>query len=168
MPLQLPPQQPIPQQLLQQPSQLPNLDPMAYAPIAKLDNFTGKEDDTQVWLNDVKKAITANGWNDGRAMQAILYFLKDTANSWYQSLVNKPQDFNAFKTEFLRYFSNNNSINCLVNTFTTIKQGETEAVTTYLGRFHQNLHQIQAIDANYFTAPQILNQFIHGLHSSIL
>ncbi|KAG9304406.1 hypothetical protein G9A89_019968 [Geosiphon pyriformis] len=111
--------------------QPPNLDPMAYVPIAKLDNFTGKEDNTQ-------------------------------------SLVNKPQDFNAFKAEFLKYFSNNNSINCLVNTFTTMKQGEMEAVTTYLGCFYQNLHQIQAIDTNYFTAPQILNQFIHGLHSSIL
>ncbi|KAG9295460.1 hypothetical protein G9A89_013489 [Geosiphon pyriformis] len=49
-----------------------------------------------------------------------------------------------------------------------MKQGETKVVTTYLGRFHQNLHQIQAIDANYFTALQILNQFIHGLRSSIL
>ncbi|KAG9295461.1 hypothetical protein G9A89_013490 [Geosiphon pyriformis] len=44
--LQLPPQQPVQQQLLQQPPQPPNLDPMAYAPIAKLDNFTGKENDT--------------------------------------------------------------------------------------------------------------------------
>ncbi|KAG9306104.1 hypothetical protein G9A89_016008 [Geosiphon pyriformis] len=112
---------------------------MAYAPIAKLDNFTDEKNNAQ-----------------------------DTANSWYQSLVNKPQDFNAFKVEFLRYFSNNNSINCLVNTFTTMKQGETEVVTTYLGRFHQNLCQIQAIDANYFTASQILNQFIRGLRSSIL
>ncbi|KAG9290492.1 hypothetical protein G9A89_002467 [Geosiphon pyriformis] len=131
-PPQVPPQQPLPlQQPLQQSSQPPNLDPMAYAPIAKLDNFTSEEDDTQ-------------------------------------SLINKPQDFDAFKMEFLRYFSNNNSINCLVNMFTTMKQGETEAVTTYLGCFHQNLHQIQAIDANYFTAPQILNQFICGLCSSIL
>ncbi|KAG9289712.1 hypothetical protein G9A89_014447 [Geosiphon pyriformis] len=141
---------------------------MAYAPIAKLDNFTGEENNIQIWLNDIEKAITANRWNNARAMQAIPYFLKDTANSWYQSLVNKPQDFNAFKAEFLRYFSNNNSINCLVNTFTTMKQEETKAVTTYLGCFYQNLHQIQAIDANYFTAPQILNQFICGLHSSIL
>ncbi|KAG9287540.1 hypothetical protein G9A89_019601 [Geosiphon pyriformis] len=101
-------------------------------------------------------------------MQTIFYFLKNTANLWYQSLINKPQDFNAFKVEFLRYFSNNNSINCLVNIFTTMKQRETEAVTTYLECFYQNLCQIQAIDANYFTAPQILNQFIHGLCSSIL
>ncbi|KAG9305917.1 hypothetical protein G9A89_016570 [Geosiphon pyriformis] len=49
-----------------------------------------------------------------------------------------------------------------------MKQGETEAVTTYLECFYQNLCQIQAIDANYFTAPQILNQFIYGLCSSIL
>ncbi|KAG9292953.1 hypothetical protein G9A89_016315 [Geosiphon pyriformis] len=120
-------------------SQQPNLDPMAYAPIAKLDNFTSEEDNTQ-----------------------------NTANLWYQSLINKSQDFNAFKMEFLRYFSNNNSINHLVNTFTTMKQGETEAVTTYLGHFYRNLRQIQAIDTNYFTVPQILNQFIYGLHSNIV
>ncbi|KAG9287814.1 hypothetical protein G9A89_017409 [Geosiphon pyriformis] len=120
------------QQPLQLPLQQPNLDPMAYAPIAKLDNFT------------------------------------DTTNSWYQSLVAKPQTFNEFKTEFLRYFSNNNSINYLINTFTTIKQEDTEAVTTYLGCFHRNLHQIQAIQADYFTVPQILNQFIRRLHSNIL
>ncbi|KAG9306528.1 hypothetical protein G9A89_004725 [Geosiphon pyriformis] len=63
---------------------------------------------------------------------------------------------------------NNNSINRLANTFTTIKQGENKAVTTYLECFHRNLHQIQAIQTNYFTAPQILNQFIRGLCSSIL
>ncbi|KAG9298978.1 hypothetical protein G9A89_020291 [Geosiphon pyriformis] len=140
-PLQLPSQQPEQQQLLQQPPQPPNLDPMTYAPIAKLDNFTGEEDDAQVWLNDVEKAIAANGWNNAQAIQAIPYFFKDTADFWYQSLVNKPQDFNVFKAEFLKYFSNNNSINRLVNIFTTMKQGETEA---------------------------ILNQFICGLHSSIL
>ncbi|KAG9296031.1 hypothetical protein G9A89_011883 [Geosiphon pyriformis] len=48
------------------------------------------------------------------------------------------------------------------------QQGENEAVTTYLGCFHRNLHQIQAIQTDYFTAPQILNQFIRGLYSSIL
>ncbi|KAG9289362.1 hypothetical protein G9A89_007923 [Geosiphon pyriformis] len=86
---------------------------MAYALIAKLEKFTSEKDNAQVWLNDVKKVIAANGWNDTRAMQAIPYFLQNTANSWYQSLVNKLQDFNAFKIEFLRYFSNNNSINRL-------------------------------------------------------
>ncbi|KAG9296003.1 hypothetical protein G9A89_011855 [Geosiphon pyriformis] len=54
------------------------------------------------------------------------------------------------------------------NTFTTIKQGENEAVTIYLGCFHKNLCQIQAIQNDYFIAPQILNQFIRGLCSSIL
>ncbi|KAG9303070.1 hypothetical protein G9A89_000550 [Geosiphon pyriformis] len=66
-------------------------------------------------------------------------------DTWYQSLAVKPQTFNNFKTEFVRYFSNNNSINKLANLFTTIKQGDTEAVTTYLGCFHRNLRQIQAI-----------------------
>ncbi|KAG9294717.1 hypothetical protein G9A89_008196 [Geosiphon pyriformis] len=124
---------------------------MAYVLIAKLKKFTGEKNDAQVWLNDVEKAIATNRWNNARAI-----------------LVNKLQDFNAFKIEFLKYFSNNNSINRLANTFTTIKQGENKAVTTYLGCFHRNLHQIQAINTNYFTVAQILNQFICRLCSSIL
>ncbi|KAG9294959.1 hypothetical protein G9A89_017753 [Geosiphon pyriformis] len=67
------------QQIQQQPQ--PNLDLMAYTPIAKLKKFTSKEDNAQVWLNNVEKAIAANGWNDVKAMQAIPYFLQDTANS---------------------------------------------------------------------------------------
>ncbi|KAG9303396.1 hypothetical protein G9A89_013722 [Geosiphon pyriformis] len=63
-PFQLPPQQPVQQQPLQQPPQQSNLDPMAYTPIAKLDNFTSKEDNVQVWLNDIKKTITVNRWNN--------------------------------------------------------------------------------------------------------
>ncbi|KAG9300873.1 hypothetical protein G9A89_015329 [Geosiphon pyriformis] len=133
------------QQPLQQPPQQLNVNQMAYAPITKLENFTSKEDDTQAWINDVFKAIIANNWDDTRALQMIPYFLKETAN-----------------------FCNNNSINCLANTFTTIKQNNTETVTTYLGRFYRILCQIQAIDAVYFTEPQIFNQFIRGLRSSIL
>ncbi|KAG9299188.1 hypothetical protein G9A89_013836 [Geosiphon pyriformis] len=123
-------QQQQPQLLSQQNQQQPQQQPMAYAPIAKIKKFTSEENNAQIWLNNMEKAIE-------------------------------------FKTAFLGYFSNNNSINCLANTFTIIKQGETEAVTTYLGCFHRNLHQIQAIQADYFTVPQILNQFIRGLHSSL-
>ncbi|KAG9303491.1 hypothetical protein G9A89_018387 [Geosiphon pyriformis] len=155
LPSVLPQQQ---QQLL-----LPQQQQMAYAPITKLDKFNDEEDNVQVWLNDIVKAITANNWDNTRAIQVISYFLQDTADAWYQSLAVKPQNFNGFKTEFLWYFSNNNSINKLTNIFTTIRQGDTEAVTTYLGCFHRNLCQIQAIQANYFTVPQILNQFIRGL-----
>ncbi|KAG9289975.1 hypothetical protein G9A89_010281, partial [Geosiphon pyriformis] len=99
---------------------------------------------------------------------AIPYFFKEIANSWYQSLATRSQTFQQFKTVFLRYFSNNNSINRLTNTFTTIKQNNTEAVTTYLGYFHRVLCQIQAINTMYFTELQIFNQFICSLHSSIL
>ncbi|KAG9295447.1 hypothetical protein G9A89_013476 [Geosiphon pyriformis] len=112
---------------------------MAYAPITKIEKFTSEKNDAQ-----------------------------DTTDSWYQSLAIKPQTFQKFKTAFLGYFSNNNSINYLANAFTTIKQGETKAVTTYLRCFHRNLHQIQAIQTDYFIVPQILNQFIHGLCSSLL
>ncbi|KAG9295121.1 hypothetical protein G9A89_006102 [Geosiphon pyriformis] len=74
---------------------------MAYAPITKLEKFTGEENNTQIWLNDVTKTITANNWDDTRALQAIPYFLQDTTNSWYQSLINKLVIFDAFKTEGL-------------------------------------------------------------------
>ncbi|KAG9301405.1 hypothetical protein G9A89_018077 [Geosiphon pyriformis] len=166
-------QQPIssqqqPQQLQQPPQQQQQvIAPIAYTLIAKLEKFTGKENNAQVWLNNVAKTIIANNWDNARALQAIPYFLQDTANLWYQSLINKSITFNVFKIEFLRYFNNNNSINCLANTFTNIKQEKTEAVTTYLEHFHRNLCQIQAINANYFTVPQILNQFICELCNSI-
>ncbi|KAG9291462.1 hypothetical protein G9A89_021881 [Geosiphon pyriformis] len=59
-PLQSPlqPQQPL-QQPLQQPQQQLQpiyqqlIRPMAYAPIAKLKKFTGKENNAQVWLNNI-------------------------------------------------------------------------------------------------------------------
>ncbi|KAG9288234.1 hypothetical protein G9A89_021265 [Geosiphon pyriformis] len=62
---------------------------MIYALIAKLEKFTGKEDNIQIWLNNIKKAIMANRWNDVRALQTIPYFLQDTADLWYQSLAVK-------------------------------------------------------------------------------
>ncbi|KAG9302677.1 hypothetical protein G9A89_007381 [Geosiphon pyriformis] len=49
-----------------------------------------------------------------------------------------------------------------------ISTQETEAVTTYLGYFYRNLHQIQAINTNYFIIAQILIQFIYGLCSTNL
>ncbi|KAG9294680.1 hypothetical protein G9A89_008159 [Geosiphon pyriformis] len=131
--------------IIQQPQ--PNLDPMAYAPIAKLKKFTSEEDNTQLM-----DRIMSEPCKPSHIFSRILPI----------------HDFNAFKIEFLRYFSNNNSINRLANTFTTIKQGENKAVTTYLECFYRNLHQIQAINTNYFTVVQILNQFIHRLCSSIL
>ncbi|KAG9287506.1 hypothetical protein G9A89_023878 [Geosiphon pyriformis] len=74
-----------------------------------------------------------------------------TANLWYQSLANKPQDFNTFKLAFLQYFSNNNSINRLANTFTTVKTGENEA--------HPPMHpadlQVTVINARDFEAAKL-------------
>ncbi|KAG9297008.1 hypothetical protein G9A89_008594 [Geosiphon pyriformis] len=69
------------QQLLQQSQQQLNVNQMAYASITKLENFTNKEDDAQAWINDVSKVIITNNWDNTRALQAISYFLKKTANS---------------------------------------------------------------------------------------
>ncbi|KAG9291009.1 hypothetical protein G9A89_012881 [Geosiphon pyriformis] len=143
-PIQIPNQQnqqpsPVPSQQQQLPPQ--QQQQITYAPIAKLDKFTGEEDDAQ-------------------PLQPIDEIMPEPCKPYL--IFSRIQQIHDIKV------CNNNSINKLANTFTTIKQGETEAVTTYLGCFHRNLRQIQAIDANYFTAPQILNQFICSLCSSIL
>ncbi|KAG9290648.1 hypothetical protein G9A89_011611 [Geosiphon pyriformis] len=95
---------------------------MAYRDIAKLEKFSGEEDNAYSWIADAEKAITANGWNNDRTIQALLI----------------------------------------------IKQKDHEAVTTYLGQFNQILHQILAIERDYYTMTQVLNQFIKELQSSIL
>ncbi|KAG9294256.1 hypothetical protein G9A89_021615 [Geosiphon pyriformis] len=119
------------------------------------------KDNAYSWIADAKKAITAN-------VQALLFFLTGTANSWYQSLAEKPTSFTEFKLAFLQYFCNSNMLIRLQNQFSIIKQKDHEAVTTYLGRFNQILHQILAIKRDYYTMVQVLNQFIKGLQSSIL
>ncbi|KAG9291599.1 hypothetical protein G9A89_022018 [Geosiphon pyriformis] len=122
---------------------------MAYQDIAKLEKFSGEEDNAYSWIADAKKTITANGWNDDHTVQALLFFLTRTANSWYQSLVEKPTSFTEFKLAFLQYFYH-------------------EAVTTYLRQFNQILYQILAIKRDYYIMAQVLNQFIKELQSSIL
>ncbi|KAG9302628.1 hypothetical protein G9A89_007332 [Geosiphon pyriformis] len=44
---------------------------MAYQDIAKLEKFLGEEDNTYLWIAKAEKAITANNWDDNRAIQAI-------------------------------------------------------------------------------------------------
>ncbi|KAG9286943.1 hypothetical protein G9A89_001181 [Geosiphon pyriformis] len=52
---------------------------------------------------------------------------------------------------FLQYFNNNNSINCLANTFTTIKQGENEA---YICPIHPADLQATVTNARDFEAAE--------------
>ncbi|KAG9289635.1 hypothetical protein G9A89_014370 [Geosiphon pyriformis] len=106
--------------------------------IARLTDFSREEEETDMhtWLREAQKAIQANNWNDQRAIQTLLFFLKDTADSWYQSLETKPTSFAEFKNALLKYFNNPNAI--------------------------------EAIEQGYYTDPQVLNQFIKGLKSSIL
>ncbi|KAG9297553.1 hypothetical protein G9A89_007628, partial [Geosiphon pyriformis] len=111
---------------------------------------------------------TANNWNDQRAIQTLPFFLKGTADSWYQSLETKPTSFAEFKNALLEYFSDPNAVIQLQNEFNTIKQNTGETVTQYLARFNRIRRQIEAIEQGYYTDPQVLNQFIKGLKSSIL
>ncbi|KAG9299805.1 hypothetical protein G9A89_013165 [Geosiphon pyriformis] len=138
--------------------------------IARLTDFSGEEEETDMhtWLREAQKAIQTNNWNDQRAIQTLLFFLKGTANLWYQSLETKPTSFAEFKNALLKYFSDPNAIIQLQNEFNTIKQNTGETVTQYLARFNQIRRQIEAIEQRYYTDPQVLNQFIRELKSSIL
>ncbi|KAG9290294.1 hypothetical protein G9A89_022270 [Geosiphon pyriformis] len=108
--------------------------------IARLTDFSGEEEETDVhtWLREAQKAIQTNNWNDQRAIQTLPFFLKGTANS-----------FAEFKNALLEYFSDPNAVIQLQNEFNTIKQNT-------------------VIEQEYYTDPQVLNQFIRGLKSSIL
>ncbi|KAG9307605.1 hypothetical protein G9A89_023170 [Geosiphon pyriformis] len=138
--------------------------------IARLTDFSGEEEemDVHTWLREAQKAIQANNWNDQRAIQTLPFFLKSTADSWYQSLETKPTSFAEFKNALLEYFSDPNAVIQLQNKFNTIKQNTSETVTQYLARFNRIRRQIEAIEQGYYTDSQVLNQFIRGLKSSIL
>ncbi|KAG9288412.1 hypothetical protein G9A89_015618 [Geosiphon pyriformis] len=83
-------------------------------------------------------------------------------------LETKPTSFAKFKNALLEYFSDPNAIIQLQNEFNIIKQNTSKTVTQYLARFNRIRHQIEAIEQGYYTDPQVLNQFIRGLKSSIL
>ncbi|KAG9288718.1 hypothetical protein G9A89_004337 [Geosiphon pyriformis] len=106
---------------------------MAYQDIAKLEKFSGEEDNAYIWIMEAKKTITVNNWNDDRAIQVLSFFLTRIANLWYQSLAEKPTDFATFKFAFLQYFCDSNTLIKLQNQFSIIKQKDHETVTTYLG-----------------------------------
>ncbi|KAG9295056.1 hypothetical protein G9A89_017850 [Geosiphon pyriformis] len=115
--------------------------------IARLTDFSEEEKETDVhtWLREAQKAIQANNWNDQKAIQTLPFFLKSTANS-----------------------CDPNAVIQLQNEFNTIKQNTDETVTQYLARFNRIHRQIEVIEQGYYTDPQVLNQFIRGLKSSIL
>ncbi|KAG9304066.1 hypothetical protein G9A89_005976 [Geosiphon pyriformis] len=111
-----------------------NGNEMTTSYIARLTDFSGEEEemDMHTWLREAQKAIQANNWNNQRAIQTLPFFLKDTANSWYQSLETKPTSFTEFKNALLEYFSDPNAVIQLQNEFNTIKQNTGETVTQYL------------------------------------
>ncbi|KAG9306996.1 hypothetical protein G9A89_003047 [Geosiphon pyriformis] len=79
--------------------------------ITKISEFNGEDIETspQEWLNQVTKAGDANGWNAARMLRTIPYFLKETADEWFENLTTPFNDWTAFKTAFLEQFTNNNT-----------------------------------------------------------
>ncbi|KAG9304830.1 hypothetical protein G9A89_016860 [Geosiphon pyriformis] len=115
-----------------------NNDEIATSYITQLTNFSGEEEETDMhtWFREAQKVIQANNWNNQRAIQTLFFFLKGTADSWYQSLETKLTSFAEFKDTLLEYFSNPNAIIQLQNKFNTIKQSTSETVTQYLAQFN--------------------------------
>ncbi|KAG9303813.1 hypothetical protein G9A89_018710 [Geosiphon pyriformis] len=132
-----------------------NKEEMTTAYIAKIPEFTGKDNDTspQEWLDKVQKARDANG----------------TAGKWFENLEELFENWQAFKDAFLQQFTNNNTSITLKNRFCNIKQETSESVMTYLGRFNKLLRQIRQLETNnYYFDAQILDQFIAGLKNKLI
>ncbi|KAG9299106.1 hypothetical protein G9A89_020419 [Geosiphon pyriformis] len=148
-----------------------NKKEMTTAYIAKISEFTGKNNDTspQKWLNKVQKAEDPNGWNTAKMLKAIPYFLQRTAKEWFENLEEPFENWQAFKNAFLQQFTDNNTSITLQNCFHNIKQETSKTVITYLGRFNKLLQQIQQLKTNeYYFNAQILDQFIAELKNKLI
>ncbi|KAG9295491.1 hypothetical protein G9A89_013520 [Geosiphon pyriformis] len=144
---------------------------MATAYIAKIPEFTGKDNNTspQEWLDKVQKARDTNGWTAARMLKAIPYFLQRTAGEWFENLEEPFENWQAFKNAFLQQFTNNNTSITLHNHFYNIKQKTSETIMTYLKRFNKLLQRIQQLETNkYYSDAQILDQFIAGLKNKLI
>ncbi|KAG9299051.1 hypothetical protein G9A89_020364 [Geosiphon pyriformis] len=139
--------------------------------ITKIPEFNGKdiEISLQEWLDQVTKAGDANGWNAARMLRTIPYFLKGTAEEWFENLATLFNDWNAFKAVFLEQFTDNNTSITFRNRFQNIKQEPSESVMTYIGKFNKLLRQIRQLETNdYYSDAQILDQFITGLKDKLI
>ncbi|KAG9300545.1 hypothetical protein G9A89_002423 [Geosiphon pyriformis] len=139
--------------------------------IAKIPEFNGEDIKTslQEWLDQVTKAGDANGWNAARMLRTILYFLKRTADEWFENLTTPFNDWTAFKTAFLEQFTNNNTSITLQNHFHNIKQELSKSVMTYIGKFNKLFRRIRQLETNdYYSNAQILDQFIAGLKDKLI
>ncbi|KAG9290382.1 hypothetical protein G9A89_007113 [Geosiphon pyriformis] len=139
--------------------------------IAKIPEFNGEDIETspQEWLDQVTKAEDANGWNTARMLRTILYFLKGTAEEWFENLATPFNDWNAFKAAFLEQFTDNNTSITLRNHFRNIKQEPSKSVMTYIGKFNKLLRWIHQLETNnYYSDAQILDQFIAGLKDKLI
>ncbi|KAG9293020.1 hypothetical protein G9A89_016382 [Geosiphon pyriformis] len=123
--------------------------------IAKIPDFNGE---------DIETTGDANGWNATRMLRTIPYFLKGTAEEWFENLATPFNDWNAFKAAFLEQFTNNNTSITLHNRFRNIKQELSESIMTYIEKFNKLLRRIRQLETNnYYSNAQILDQFIAGL-----
>ena len=138
--------------------------------IAKIRSFSGDEEDEdpQQWIEDLEKAINANGWNQKRALSIIPFYLKGTANEWYNEFENAPETVEDFTTQFMEEFCNDDNIKYKLKwKIETTKQKPTETVSKYYGRFKNLIRRINRI-GEYYTKEQVMDKFIHGLLPEIV
>ncbi|KAG9300367.1 hypothetical protein G9A89_009991 [Geosiphon pyriformis] len=131
-----------------------NKEEITTAYIAKIPEFTGKDNNTslQEWLNQVQKTEDANGWNAARMLKAIPYFFQKTTKEWFENLEEPFENWQAFKDVFLQQFTDNNTSITLHNHFHNIKQ---ETFETILDQFVAELKD-KLIKKVYLHAPEDL------------
>ncbi|KAG9302902.1 hypothetical protein G9A89_022318 [Geosiphon pyriformis] len=129
--------------------------------IAKISDFNEEDIETspQEWLDQ----------NATRMLRTIPYFLKGTAEEWFENLAAPFNDWNAFKAAFLEQFTDNNTSITLRNHFRNIKQEPSKSVMIYIGKFNKLFKRIHQLETNnYYSDAQILDQFIAGLKDKLI
>ncbi|KAG9306736.1 hypothetical protein G9A89_004445 [Geosiphon pyriformis] len=129
-----------------------NKKEIAAAYIAKIPEFTGKDNDTssQEWLNKIQKAGNTNSWNAAKMLK-------------FENLKKLFGNWQAFKNAFLQQFTDNNISITLHNHFHNIKQKTSETIITYLEKFNKLLRRIQQLETNDY-----YSDFIAGLKNKLI
>ena len=123
--------------------------------------------DPLTWLQEFRRAATANRWNAARKLALVPVYLKGIALDWYTSQNPLPNVFNddnqqarsfqhLFKDRFITTKQKAEWQKQLFN----IKQG-TDSVDAYVNRFRELKKRVNP--ANDFPAAFITQLFIQGL-----
>jgi hypothetical protein len=136
--------------------------------LIKVDYFYGDgKQDPEEWLEEFRRAATANKWSAARKLELVPVYLKSVALDWYRSLNPRPTHFsnannpqNSFKRLFRDCFHTTKQKAVWQKQMFEIKQGA-DSVDAYINRFKALLKRVDP--GNAFPADFLKQLFIQGL-----